>query len=70
MEDEASPDQGKDRAGDSNNVDQGAGLMFVGCILIGGALGYLFLETNHWVGWLLGVGFGFLAMGIVHAVKG
>ncbi|NIQ05805.1 MAG: hypothetical protein GWO20_08800 [Candidatus Korarchaeota archaeon] len=70
MEEENLPKQEKERAGDSDNVDRAAGLLFIGCILIGGALGNLFLEAEQWIGWLLGVGFGFLAMGILHAVKG
>ena len=40
-----------------------AGVVFVGCLFIGLALGILFNKTV--VGLLLGLGIGFIAMGII-----
>lgn len=42
-----------------------AGLLFVGCIIVGLALGLLFRNTA--VGVLLGIGTGFVAMGLTWA---
>ena len=41
------------------------GIVFVGCMFIGGGIGMLFHKAN--VGGALGMGVGFIAMGVVWA---
>lgn len=53
---------------DKKNKSKIGGIVFVGCLFIGLALGMYFHNTG--VGVLLGLGVGFLAMGLVMGTTG
>lgn len=53
---------------DNKNKSKIGGIVFVGCLFIGLALGMYFNNTG--VGVLMGLGVGFLAMGLVMGTTG
>lgn len=53
-----------------NFEDQVGNYLFVGCMFLGGGLGYLLLNASWWVGWVIGMGFGFLARAVWIGWKG
>lgn len=55
---------------DENVADQVANYLFVGCMFLGGGLGYLLLNDQWWVGGIIGMGVGFLARAVWLGWKG
>lgn len=43
------------------------GVIFVGCMFVGGGIGSLLGHTN--AGWLIGMGVGFLALGVLQIMR-
>ena len=51
----------------NNYLKENSGLIFVGCMFIGVGIGFYFNATS--IGAMIGMGVGFLAMGILSIIK-